>query len=230
MANIARAVAGFALAAFAALAAAPAARAQAPAAEQAWPADVDPNSGFRLPLPRREDLDEEGRKTYDRGATPGANIAGLQGPAGVQLYSPRTGGHLAALTKYLRQEAGLGGRAREIALIVTSREMDNQFEYTAHEPEAAKAGVPRETIDAVKFRGPTTGLDEKDAVIIDLGRQIWRDHKVKPETFKKAHAIFGDRGLVDLVLLMGSHAQTAALLTAFDMQLHKGDKPLLPLP
>jgi hypothetical protein len=44
--------------------------------------DIDPQSGFRLPLPRREDLDEAGRGAYDRAVTPGRTIAGLQGPAG----------------------------------------------------------------------------------------------------------------------------------------------------
>jgi hypothetical protein len=32
------------------------------------------------------------------------------------------------------------------------------------------------------------------------------------------------------VLLMGYYAGTAALLRAFDMQLHKGQQPLLPIP
>src|SRR4029079_19539110 len=54
------------------------------------PSDIDPKSGFRLPLPNRDDLDEAGKKAYDRGTTPGATIAGLQGPAGVQLFSPKT--------------------------------------------------------------------------------------------------------------------------------------------
>jgi len=75
-----------------------------------------------------------------------------------------------------------------------------------------------------------TGLDENDAIIIELGRQIWRDHKVKSETFAKAKAIFGPNKLIELVMLMGNYAGTAALLTAFDMQLHAGKKPLLPIP
>src|SRR5436190_7613841 len=75
--------------------------------ESNMPFDIDPQSGFRLPLPNREDLDEAGRRAYDRGTTPGATIAGLQGPAGVQLYSTRTAPHLAALNRYLRLEAGL---------------------------------------------------------------------------------------------------------------------------
>ena len=29
------------------------------------PSDIDPRSGFRLPLPNREDLDDAGKATYD---------------------------------------------------------------------------------------------------------------------------------------------------------------------
>src|SRR5262249_15447377 len=54
------------------------------------PSDIDPRSGMRLSLPNREDLDEDGKKAYDRGMTPGASIAGLQGPSGIQLFSPKT--------------------------------------------------------------------------------------------------------------------------------------------
>jgi len=198
--------------------------------ESTMPSDIDPQSGFRLPLPKREDLDEAGKKAYDRGATPGANIAGLQGPAGVQLYSLRTAPHLSAINRYLRFESGLSPRVREIAILATAREMDSQFEWVAHEPEALKEGVEQSVIDVIKYRRGTTGLDATDATVIELGRQIWRDHKVTSELFARAKALFGPHKLVDLVLLMGNYAGTAALLTALDMQLHPGKQPLLPIP
>ena len=198
--------------------------------ETRMPSDIDPQSGFRLPLPRREDLDEAGKQTYDRAATPGGNIAGLQGPAAVQLYSTRTTAHLQAINRYLRFEAGFSPRIREIAILTTAREMDSQFEWVAHEPEALKEGVPQAVIDVIKFRRGTEGLDETDATVIALGRQLWRDHKVKSETFAKLKTIFGPNKLVELVMLMGNYAGTAALLTAVDMQLHTGKKPLLPIP
>jgi 4-carboxymuconolactone decarboxylase len=194
------------------------------------PSDIDLQSGFRLPLPKREDLDEAARATYDRASKPGGNIAGLQGPAGVQLYSPRTTAHLQAIYHYLRFEAGFSPRIREIAILATAREMDSQFEWVAHEPEALKEGVPQDVIDVIKHRRSTAGLDETDAIVIALGRELWHDHKVKSETFAKAKALFGPHKLVDLVLLMGNYAGTAALLTAVDMQLHAGKKPLLPIP
>jgi 4-carboxymuconolactone decarboxylase len=192
--------------------------------------DIDPRSGMRLPLPNREDLDEAGKKAYDRGMTPGVTIAGLQGPAGIQLYSPKTAAASAGLNRYLRFEAGFTPHVREVAILITAREMDSQFEWVAHEPEALKEGVPQNVIDVIKYRRSTEGLDETDAVIIELGRELWRDHKVKSETFKKLQSLFGSTRLVELVMLMGNYAATAALLTAVDMQLHAGKKPLLPIP
>jgi 4-carboxymuconolactone decarboxylase len=47
-------------------------------------------------------------------------------------------------------------------------------------------------------------------------------------TYAGALAEFGRRKLVDLVALMGNYAATAALLTAFDMQLDPGAEPGLP--
>ena len=82
----------------------------------------------------------------------------------------------------------------------------------------------------IKHRKSTAGLDATDATVIELGREIFRDHKVTSATFAKAKAIFGPRKLVELVLLMGNYAGTAALLTALDMQLPEGKKPLLPIP
>ena len=68
-----------------ALALAPAG-AQAPA----LPADVYPESRFRLPLPKRDDFDDAGKKVFDRIVDPARNsLVGLQGPAGIRLASPR---------------------------------------------------------------------------------------------------------------------------------------------
>ncbi len=196
--------------------------------KQDWPVDIDPQSGFRLPLLKREELDEVGQRRYDRAAS-GQNIAGLQGPTGIMLYSPKTSDAQSSVSRYLRKESGISPRLREIALLITSRCMDQQFEWTAHEPEAVTAGVPRDTIDAIKFNGPTAALDATDAIVIELGRAVWRDHKVAPELFARARAAFSPHMLVDLVLLMGTHASTAALLTTFNMQLHDGTEPLLPI-
>jgi 4-carboxymuconolactone decarboxylase len=198
-------------------------------APQRYPDDIDPDSGCRLPLPRREELSLAAQQAYDRVAAPGSgNLRGLRGPGGIQLHSPELSRHSRQLNRYLRFEAGLGGRLRELAILVTARELDSQFEWAAHEDEALREGVAPALIDLVRHRGDLTGLDETDAAVVALGREILGARKVSPETYARALAQFGRRKLVDLVALMGNYAATAALLTAFDMQLDPGQEPGLP--
>jgi 4-carboxymuconolactone decarboxylase len=192
------------------------------------PADIDPQSGFRLPLPKREDLDEVGKRAYDRANTPGKTIVGLRGPSGIHLYSPKTIDAHNVMNQYLRFQV-FDAKTREIAILAVAREMDSQFEWAAHEPEALKEGVPQQIIDIIKYRKSTEGIDETYAAIIELGRQIFHDHKVTSAAFARVKALLPPNKLVELVLLMGNYAATAALLCAFDMQVPEG-KPLLPVP
>jgi len=117
---------------------------------------------------------------------------------------------------------------REPAILTTARALDSQFEWAAHEPEALREGISREIIEVIKHRLDTSGLDQADAIVIELGREIFGARKVASETFARALRHFGHRALVDLVALMGNYAGTAALLTAFDMQLDTDQPPLWP--
>jgi 4-carboxymuconolactone decarboxylase len=193
------------------------------------PPDIDPQSGFRLPLLKREDLVDAGKRAYDRAITPGKTLVGLRGPAGIRLYSTKTIEAHNAINSYLRFEAGFDAKTREIAILTVAREMDSRFEWAAHEPEALQTGVPQNVIDVIKHRKPTQGLSETDAAVIEFGRQALRDHRVTSAAFARVKALFTPQQLVDLVLLMGNYAGTAMLLAAFDMQVPDG-KPQLPVP
>jgi 4-carboxymuconolactone decarboxylase len=196
--------------------------------DRPYPPDIDPESQCRLPLPRRDELDAEAQRIYDSLADPrGGSLRGLRGPGGIHLHSPELARHTRALNRYLRQEAGLGGRLRELAILVTAREVDSQFEWAAHEEEARREGVSDDIIERIRHRRNTSGLDVADAVVIELGREMFAARKVSSTTFARALELFGRRKLVDLVALMGNYAATAALLTAFDMQLDPGQTPSL---
>ncbi len=191
------------------------------------PSDIDPQSGCRLPLRKREELDEAGKRAFDRASTPGKTIVGLRGPSGLHLYSPQTVEAHNVMNQHLRFKC-FDAKTREVAILTVAREMDSRFEWAAHEPEALKEGVPAQIIDVIKQRKSTQGLDETNAAIIEFGRQIFHDHKVTPEAFARVKALFAPNKLVELVLLMGNYASTAALLCAFDMQVPEG-KPVLPV-
>ena len=188
------------------------------------PRDIDPKSRCRLPLVRREALDEADRPIFDSLTDPnGGTIRGLKGPAGILLHSPalfratRPAGH------YLRFEAPESPRIRETAILITARMCDSRFEWAAHDPEALRVGVPPKVIDVIKHNRRVTGLDETDKIVIALGREAIGKRKVTAKTYARALRRFGARGLTDLVALMGHYASTAILLAVFDMQLDDGD-------
>ncbi len=194
-----------------------------------FPKDINPESGFRLPAPKREDMDDYGQKAYDRLVGPGSrSVAGIRGPNGINLYNPRLAELESDLNHYLRFDAGLGGQVRELAILVTAREMDSQFEWVMHEPMALNEGLPPEVIEIVKYRKGVAKLPEKEAIIVQFGREMFGKKKVSSKTFARALEIFGPKQLVNLVSLMCNYSAIAAKFRAFNNQLPPGKKPLLP--
>ena len=135
------------------------------------------------------------------------------------------------MSQYLRYQSGLSGTVRELAILITAREMNSPFEWAAHEQQGLKEGLSPSVIDVVRYRKGLDGLPETEAVVIQLGRQIFGKNKVDSETFAHALKIFGPKHMVDLVTLMGYYSSVAALLCAFDMQLDEQQrKYVLPIP
>src|SRR5262249_6446563 len=192
------------------------------------PADIYPQSLSRLPLLEREAMDEQGKQFYDVVTGPHSRtLVGLQGPSGIWLHSPELGERVRAVNQYLRYETALERRRRELAILGTARELDNQLEWTAHDPAALKEGLDAGIIDVVKQRKPISGLGTKEALIISLGRKLFRERKVDSETFAHALELFGPRGLLELAALMGNYAATAIMLNLVDHQFRPDQNPFL---
>jgi 4-carboxymuconolactone decarboxylase len=194
------------------------------------PRDVHEASLSRLPLLERHELDAEGQQHYDTVVSPQSRtLVGLRGPSGIWLHSPKLAGFLRAANQYLRFETALDRRLTELAILVTARELDNQFEWAAHEPAALAEGLDAKIVEVVKRRRPVGRLGKREAVIIAFGRELFRKRKLSSATFARAVALFGRRGVLEVAALMGNYAMTAVILDTVDQQLHPGQKPLLPV-
>jgi 4-carboxymuconolactone decarboxylase len=191
------------------------------------PADIDPRSGCRIPLVRREDLDTDGQKSFDF-YTSGAMLRGLHGPAGIWLHSPKLAELYQPLDTYLRRGTGLSEPVREVCILAIARECDNAFEWAAHEPEALRVGVPQRIIDAIRLRASSADIEAPFGTVVELIREAFTARTVSATTYNAALSLFGVRLLIDLMSLAGMYAGTAALLTVFDMQLDAGETHLLP--
>src|SRR5262249_46382246 len=131
---------------------------QAPARSATLPSDTQPVSLNRLPVVKREQMDEEGKKAYDLNAGGPGKIAQPTGPGAIALYSPGSSEPLRRLNNYLRRDGNILGNAiTELAILVAAREGDSQYIWSAHEPAALKAGVTQQVIDAVKYGKEVSG-------------------------------------------------------------------------
>jgi 4-carboxymuconolactone decarboxylase len=165
-------------------------------------------------------MDESKLKIFD--VQPGRSPEGiLRGPLAFAAYSPDVAKALFDL--HNAAVAGtLDAHVRELAIMVACRETNYSLEWNAHEASALKAGVDRKVLDVIRTRGALTGLDEKDAVVIRFGRQIFHDGKMDSATFAKAVELFGRRGAMDLVAVMSTYAVSGFYAIAVDEHMPPG--------
>jgi 4-carboxymuconolactone decarboxylase len=186
----------------------------AAAQSSSLPADINPDSRARLPYLQRKDMDEKALPVFD--TLPGLGKDGvLKGPLAFAAYSPAVAKALFDL-----HNAAVGGTLnahdRELAIMVACRETNYNLEWNGHEATALKNGVDARVLDIVRKRAPLTGLDDKDALVIKFGRQMFTDKKVDSATFAKVTELFGKRGAMDMVAVMNTYAVSGFFGIAVD--------------
>jgi hypothetical protein len=189
-------------------------------AQTALPPDINPVTLSRLPPVAAEDLDEEGRRLLAQrpAATPGP------GPTHVTSYSPRD----RSLGIPTGVDSPVGPRYFQLAVLIIAREIDQQYEWTAHEPAGLRQGLEQSVIDVVKYGRDVAGLSDKDASLITFGRTLYRDHRVSSELWQKMIGHFGRQHTVQLMMIMGDYFRVGFMMNAVDQHLPPDRKPLLP--
>lgn len=190
------------------------------------PPDIDPESLSRLPVASRDDLDATGRAIYDR--IVGTGAPPTTGPRAVVLYSPVAAEAFEELNGFLRYHGELSPRHTEVAILTAVWEIEQQYEWSAHEPAALRFGAPQEVVDTIKYDREPVGLSPEETLIIRFGRQLMREHRVDSEVFAEAVRLFGRKGTVELATVMGDYVMAGMVLTAVDQHLPPDRPALLP--
>jgi 4-carboxymuconolactone decarboxylase len=191
------------------------------------PGDVYADSYYRFPLLMRQELDPRGREIFDR--VVGADRASTpRGPVGMTFLSPELVEPVQELNDALRVNGVLDTRMAEIVIAATGREMNSQYQWNVHGAAAERAGAGRAVLDAIRRDGSLSGLDRRDAVAIAFTREIFRESKVRPETFAAAVDLFGRRGTVEIAALIGDYLMITTVYNALGMRLRLDQEATLP--
>ena len=191
------------------------------------PSDVHGDSYYRFPLLARRDLDARSQDTFDRVVGPNQETT-PRGPVGMTFLSPELVDPVQDINTALRTNGVLGTRLAEIVIAATGREMNSQYQWTVHGAAAAAAGAGQEVLDAIRSDGPVTALDVRDALAIEFIRQIFREERVRPETFARAVQLFGVRGTVEMAALSGDYLMVTTVYNALGLRLRPDQAATLP--
>jgi hypothetical protein len=191
-----------------------------PQTQNSAPRDIHPVTLSRLPPVTPADLDDQGKRLLAARTDykPGP------GPTHITVYSPRD----INLGIPSGEKSPVGPRYFQLAVLIIAREIDQQYEWSAHEPAGLRQGLEQSVIDVVKYNRPVTGLSDKDATLITFGRTVYREHHVSSELWEKMVGHFGRQQTVQLMMIMGDYFRVGFMLNAIDQHLPPERKALLP--
>jgi len=199
-----------------------------PSLAQQLPADLNAESGARLPYPTRADLGEAGQRVADIFAR-GGPATPVTGPLAFAAYNPAVASALLDLHDGAVTQGSLDAHTRELAILVACRETDYTLEWNGHIGAARNAGVADAVIEIVRTGGSADGVSDADAAVIRFGRELVGEHRMSSAAFAAAVDQFGERGAMDLVAVMMTYAVSGFYAIAVDEH-PPGQELLAPLP
>jgi 4-carboxymuconolactone decarboxylase len=179
----------------------------------------------RLPRPKPQELDDEQRRLY--AAITGARTGGpqlfpltdgegrLEGPFNAMLLEPPIGDALQRLGAAIRYEGQLPDRAREIAILTVASHWDCAFEWRAHAPIAAHAGLAEAQLAAIGSGEPPRFDDVEEAAVYEVTRRLLEDRELDDDSYDRARTTLGTSGLFELTTLVGYYSLLALQLRVF---------------
>jgi 4-carboxymuconolactone decarboxylase len=125
------------------------------------------------------------------------------GPFIPLLRSPELMNRLQKVGEYLRYQSALDPRINEFVMLIVSRQWTQQFEWCMHYPLALKAGIRQPVLDALAEGRQPPEMAEDEAIAYAVCDELQRMHGVSDGTYGRAVACFGERGLLDMLGLIG---------------------------
>jgi len=193
-----------------------------PAASQAkLPPDIHPESLSRMPRATKDQFttDEE-KAAFDHTAAMSPTVtatSGVLGPTGTRAQIPELAEAYRTMFGVLTKKNYVDQKYFEEAVLVATRESNNEVEWNDHIVLATKLLGP-EVPEIIRNHQDPKGLDEKEALIINYGREVFHQpyNRISSKTFVDMEKNFGRQGTLGIALTMGYYTANALLMHTYD--------------
>jgi len=151
----------------------------------------------------------------------------MDGPFNAMLRSPEMGDLAQKLGAYLRFHSSVPRKLNELAIIITARYWNSQFEWYAHHRYALEAGVSPSIADAIAAGKRPASMQPDEEAVYSFCTELLATKQVSDKTFDAAAKTLGERGVMDLIGVMGYYHFVSMVLNVDRYPLPEGAKPEL---
>lgn len=113
-------------------------------------------------------------------------------------------------------------RQTELVILRVAHVRGCAYERTHHERLGRKAGLGDAELARVAEGPAAAGWSPREQVMLRATDQLLRDHDLDDDTWRALHAELGDRGCIELCLLVGHYDMLAATITALRIEPDRG--------
>jgi len=152
---------------------------------------------------------------------------GMRGPFESLLVRPELCDRVQHLGAYCRFDTTLERDVAELAIILTGKHWQAQFEFWAHARLAREVGLPEEVIEAVRTGAPIETDNASYRAVHAFATEYFATNRVGDATYEQARSALGEEGVVDLVGLVGYYGLVSFTLNVFEVGLPEGEAELL---
>ncbi len=177
------------------------------------------------PIPSEKMTDAQRRAVADYKAIRGVEMTAP--PWTVLLRVPSQIVPALQIRLHYLNDSALDQRLTEFAILVAARHLTNNWEWNAHSPAAARAGLNAEIIAAVgEGRRPSKMADDEE-VVYDFCVELQSNQSVSDQTYARALAKFGEPGIVEMASIQGYYTYLSMVMNAARVTVPPNVKPQL---
>lgn len=167
------------------------------------------------PIERHEDLASAEQHFLDRIV----RSRGWVSPVfGVLLHSPDVAERIAHIGEYVLYQSWLAPQARTLAWLLTARDLDAGYTWSAGLWAAHACGLDAELIGEVARDAPLSAATDEQRALATFCRQLLRgNHHVGDAEYAAAIEHFGTAGVVQIAAVAGYIAMMSIITNAFEL-------------
>jgi 4-carboxymuconolactone decarboxylase len=154
----------------------------------------------------------------------------MDGPYNVLLRSPVIGNLAQQFGASLRFRSSLPKRLTELAILMTARHWNSEFEWYVHHQFALKAGLDRSIIHAISIGGCPESMQPDEAAVFNFCMELLNNKIVSDETFLESRRQLNEVGVVDLIGLLSYYHLVSMVLNVDGYPLPENPKQEFMLP